>query len=200
MMTPQEAALSASRRENPPDRRLEAGLHAVLAVRERRAALIKGFAKVGLVPLVVATMNIPGPQKSSPVIQRAFDLAVQDLVVEMGSTRLFLLHKEAPATGPFAIFYDKAAFEVSETKEILVGFEDTHPIGRWMDLDAYSVRGVPLGRSTLGLPARRCFLCDDEATVCRRLGRHPLAELYAYTLWQLSSYVETCGLYRLASL
>lgn len=200
MKTLKEDALPTTHSESIIDSRLEAYLHALLAARERRATLIGGFVGEGLTPLVVATMNIPGLEKNSPVIQRAFDLAVQDLVVELGSTRLFLLHKEAPTTGPFAIFYDKAAHEVLETKATLVEFEHTHPIGRWMDLDAYSTQGVPVGRSALGLPARRCFLCDEEATMCRRLGRHPLSEVHEHTLGNLSSYVETCGLYRLPSL
>jgi holo-ACP synthase len=168
----------------------------LLAARDARKALLEGFFASGLPSLVVATMNIPGSVKSSALICRAFDLALQDLLVELGSGQLLLLCKEAPATGPYAVFSIAEGIAARSMKRQLTAFEDDHPIGRWLDLDVWLEDGTSLGRKELGMKPRRCFLCGEPALSCRRNATHTIGELRAFTKEHLQSYVSNSGLHR----
>ena len=57
-------------------------------------------------------------------------------------------------------------------KRICCEIEDTHPLGRLMDID------VPgLDRASIGLPPRKCLLCDNEVRYCMRARTHSSEEL-----------------------
>ncbi|MGE4585323.1 MAG: citrate lyase holo-[acyl-carrier protein] synthase [Sphaerochaeta sp.] len=174
----------------------DVSLAELLAGRDARTQMVEAYFTSGLPALVVATMNIAGPHKSSNLICRAFDLALQDLFVTLGSGQLLLLHKEAPASGPFAIFFIRQTTTAERMKELLVDFETNHPIGRWLDLDVKLRNGTSLGRKEIGHASRRCFLCNEEATVCRRNATHTIEELEAFTQDHLSTYVSNSGFYR----
>ncbi len=178
----------------------QTNLHSILAAKEERSARIEHLLGDGSSSLVAATMNIPGPRKSSNLINRAFDLALQDLLVELGCSHLFLLHKESGLAGPYALFLIKDTIQPLQMKARLVAFENTHPIGRWLDLDVYLKKGTVLGRDELDLPRRRCFLCDEEATVCRRTAKHSLEQVCAFTEQNLQAYVQTSGIHHPNSL
>lgn len=175
-------------------------LQAILAAREERSRRIEQLFSSGLSSIVTATMNIPGQEKTSMLINRAFDLALQDLFIEFGSDQLFLLQKDSCKAGPYAIFLIKDTIQPLQMKIELVTFETTHPIGRWLDFDVYPQKGSLLGRKNLNLPQRRCFLCDEEATICRRTATHSVQELYSYTEKNLRAYVKYSGIHRSISL
>ena len=65
-------------------------------------------------------------------------------------------------------------------KRACCGIEDTHPWGRLMDIDVLEPAqggAVPLSRSAVGLPARRCLVCDRPARECMRERAHTLEQL-----------------------
>ena len=62
-------------------------------------------------------------------------------------------------------------------KQICCDLEETHPLGRLMDIDVLGDDGAPLERSVLGLPPRKCLLCDRPARVCMRAHTHTQEEL-----------------------
>lgn len=74
-----------------------------------------------------------------------------------------------------------------KAKEIAVGVEDTHPLGRLFDVDVLSADGIPLSRADIGQPARKCLLCDREARFCMRNHSHTTGEL----LQEIHRLVET---------
>lgn len=51
-------------------------------------------------------------------------------------------------------------------KECCVQTEERFAGGRMLDVDVMDSHGTPIGRSELGLPPRRCFICDQPAAVC----------------------------------
>ena len=57
-------------------------------------------------------------------------------------------------------------------KRLCCEIEDTHPLGRLMDIDV-----VGVDRSALGLPPRRCLLCGEQVRYCMRARSHTTAQL-----------------------
>ena len=65
-------------------------------------------------------------------------------------------------------------------KRTCMTIEDSHAAARLLDLDVYMADGVQLGRAQIGAPARRCLLCDQPASDCIRLRRHPIQALQTH--------------------
>lgn len=67
-----------------------------------------------------------------------------------------------------------------EIKRTCCGLEDTHPWGRLMDIDILKPSpggAVPVSRSAVGLPERRCLVCERPARECMRNRSHSLEQL-----------------------
>lgn len=64
-----------------------------------------------------------------------------------------------------------------EAKRLCARIEAARPAARLVDLDVYDARGVRIGRTSLGLPARRCLACARPAAECMRLKRHEPEEI-----------------------
>jgi holo-ACP synthase CitX len=67
-----------------------------------------------------------------------------------------------------------------DVKQKCCSIEDTHPWGRLMDIDVLETGPggvVPLSRSAVGLPARKCLVCDRPARECMRERTHSLEQL-----------------------
>ena len=82
---------------------------------------------------------------------------------------------EAGPTGPEALFAVEAPSD--ELKRALIVLETAEPLGRLWDLDVIDPRLGALSRRSLGLPVRRCIVCDEAAHACARSRAHSLAEL-----------------------
>ena len=65
-------------------------------------------------------------------------------------------------------------------KQICCGIEESHPLGRLMDIDVLALgkQGVQMiPREALGLEPRKCLLCGNEVRYCMRAKTHTTAEL-----------------------
>lgn len=137
--------------------------------------------------LLCLTVQPPGPVKrnrSSLIIAEAGVRAVREAFC-VGYEELRDLE-----TGFEAFFLVDLASE--ETKRVACSIEDTHPLGRLMDIDVIVPMGQtsvkPIGREEIGLEPRRCLLCDRTARECMRTRIHSTQEL-------LDKYEETVKSY-----
>ncbi len=64
-----------------------------------------------------------------------------------------------------------------QAKQMACRIEDTHPLGRLMDIDVLEGEGNILPRAMVGLQPRRCLLCGNEARVCMRARTHTAQQL-----------------------
>ena len=71
-----------------------------------------------------------------------------------------------------------------ETKRLCCEIEDTHPLGRLMDIDVIchfdrsgEISLRPLSREDIGLPPRPCLICGRPVRECIRARRHTTEEL-----------------------
>lgn len=120
-------------------------------------------------PLLSLTLNIPGPVKNIPEAKEIFDAALAEI-----ATYPFLVHERlltCKETGCEALF--ALHVKAHTLKTLTCKSEETHPLGRFMDLDVIDVDGTILSRAF----PRTCFVCDAPAKVCARSQKHPLQTL-----------------------
>lgn len=77
---------------------------------------------------------------------------------------------------------------LADAKRTACRIEDTHPLGRLMDIDVITADG-PLSRGSIGLPERRCLLCDQPARMCMRARNHTAAQLLDKIKELLTKYI-----------
>ena len=150
---------------------------AVLAARDARQGRCDSFrARTGGSGCVVAVSTvIPGADKKpagADLLVRAASAALQALGLMTPSS---LQEHGEDVLGEFLLFTDAADGRCM--KERCVALESALPWGRLIDLDVYDAEGHPVTRHALGLTERTCFVCDEPARDCMRLGRHRGAEL-----------------------
>jgi len=153
-------------------------LDAILRAKEERAfkqkELLSRFPKASLISL---SINIPSSIKLSHeavVVHECAHQSILSLLEEEGIELLYCETKIAP-TGAESLFTCKA--EAKVLKAFTCKLENTHPLGRLMDIDVLDFTGAVLSRSALGFPKRQCFVCDDEAQRCARAQKHTYREL-----------------------
>jgi holo-ACP synthase len=155
---------------------LAVSLEQILAARERRsarqAAALARFGK----PLVSVTVVMPGSVKDGPLPRRVMTEALRALATVADDQRWRVLAGEGrwQHSGAEALFVVDAGEWL--LKSATVQLEEHHPLGGLWDLDVFAPQGL-VTRRQLGLPARRCLVCERPAYVCGRSGRHPPEEL-----------------------
>ncbi len=158
-------------------------LQELLESRDRRARrqgeLLSQFPGRALLCL---TVQLPGPEK-----RNALSLEIARAGVEAVEKRFNPVFEETNdlETGFEAFFIVDG--QPLEVKKAAVEIEDTHPLGRLMDLDVIGPEG-PVGRASIGLQERRCLICEKPARYCMRAGSHTQDELIAKIKQLVSSY------------
>ena len=77
-----------------------------------------------------------------------------------------------------------------EAKRMACAIEDSHPLGRLFDMDIIDNQVQPVSRHEVGLPPRRCLLCDNEARFCMRNHTHTMQELHQRIHEMIDRYVR----------
>jgi len=126
------------------------------------------------VALASLTLVVPGPDKNPAWAAEVFDAAVRSTISAVGAENVRHVETHETVAGPQG--YLVLAGSPHAVKRRLVEIEDTHPWGRLFDLDVV-VDGVPVSRTEIGAPPRRCLVCDGPAAPCARSRAHDLPTL-----------------------
>ena len=130
--------------------------------------------------------NIPGSHKN---IVEAY-LLVRLFHVELAKRFIFKRPMMMDtADGP----YDLIPLNQGNLKDIkiqLIELEDTHPLGRFIDLDIHQQMSQSISRADFGLPFRKCYLCELDAHVCARNQTHDIQDLISYVKDHISAYLS----------
>ena len=156
---------------------MEVTLMELLDARERRAARQQALLRRYGAALICFTMNIPGPEKDSPLIRRGFRLGVSLLEGQLAAAGLTPLYREQTCenTGCEALYVlDGSPLAI---KAMTVELEDAAPLGRLFDMDVIRPDGRKVERQALGLEGRTCLICGGPAQVCARSRAHPVEQL-----------------------
>ena len=159
----------------------EATLHEVLDNREQRVLRQKQLLGDYGATLICFTMNIPGPIKYDPWVRAGFDLGKMRLLDILSAAKIPLLHQETiyAVTGCEGFFVVDAPAE--QIKKLTVQLEDGEELGRLYDLDVLTAAGDKCSRTQMGLPGRKCLLCDKPASVCGPIRAHSAGQLWQRT-------------------
>ena len=153
----------------------EVTLMEILRAREERVKLQQQLLKQFQCPLVCFTMNIAGPVKNTPLIQRGFRAGLDALEQRIPSHDIQKRHIEIAVTGCTAMLAVRA--DAAKLKALCVAIEDTTPLGRLFDMDVLDTTGAKLERST----QRGCMVCGAPGRSCAAGRLHSVAQLQATT-------------------
>ena len=121
--------------------------------------------------IVCLTVQFPGSLKRSPDSVMIGEAGVKALRGAFPGNEIEVRDLE---TGFEA--YLSVGMPAQQLKRVCCGIEDTHPLGRLMDIDVITPSG-PLDRTSVGFEPRRCLICDKPARYCMRAHTHSQAEL-----------------------
>ncbi|MGT2947913.1 citrate lyase holo-[acyl-carrier protein] synthase [Streptococcus devriesei] len=153
-------------------------LEDMMAAREKRSfrqkALLEKYQGQSLLCL---TMNIPGPVKTSPALNQAFEEIVTDVRHQLNNDTVFD-HLLMLDTG--WEYYLVSSLPPEVLKRKMIATETAKPVGRLMDLDVLTLKDgfvQPISRRELGFPARQCYICHEDAKVCGRSRKHSIEDM-----------------------
>ncbi len=145
--------------------------------------------------LVSVTMVMPGPVKRNAISLALADKAEVFLLRQKQLQIEFMTRRDLN-TG--SEIYLISRLPMMETKRLCCRIEDEHPLGRLWDFDVIRPDSVPLSRTELGLPPRKCIICgDQDALTCIRARRHSKSDLYARVEALFNQYRDTPDDYEL---
>lgn len=148
-----------------------------LAAREARQELLSRALSAGRPATLFVSLNLPGPDKWPPGSTGLFLWGCEQIAETFHGS--LLLAADRDALGHLALRVLDA--DPLAVKRLCIGIEERHPAARLLDLDVYSSETSQIGRASLGLPARRCLVCDQPAVECIRVKRHIFDEVISKT-------------------
>ncbi|WP_311335809.1 citrate lyase holo-[acyl-carrier protein] synthase [Cardiobacterium hominis] len=149
-------------------------LDAVLAARDARVARQQAMLAQGGV-LLSLTLVAPGAVKRSPLLDAIFAAALAALRPLVDDARARI--EAVDDSGHHALYLLDG--EARDWKTRMLALENRAPLSRLWDIDIIGGDGVAVSRRDLGLPPRRCLICDDDAKTCARERRHSINALQA---------------------
>ncbi len=153
----------------------EATLSQILERREARAARQLELISLYNAPVICFTMNIAGPVKTTPLIERAFKAGLDLLKVSIKDYKIISQEQHFLATGCEALFSVQGNSEI--LKDLCVSIEESSSLGRLFDIDVISENGIKLERKT----PRVCLICNKPGRICARGRVHSATEVFAKT-------------------
>ncbi|MDF7682742.1 citrate lyase holo-[acyl-carrier protein] synthase [Lactobacillus sp. ESL0679] len=154
----------------------------VLAAKDQRVALqTQLFNQNPSSTLLDIKLNIPGPIKNNHYLKQLFTTGCTNLEKDLKAQGIkYNLVTSWDNPSGCENFYLLNA-NAKDVKQVTITFEDENRLGRLFDADVLiKEQNAALSRSKLGLPVRRCFLCNRPAKECARSRRHSVAELQNY--------------------
>ena len=146
----------------------------ILAARDARVARQQAMLAQGGV-LLSLTLVAPGAVKRSPLLDAIFAAALAALRPLVDDARARI--EAVDDSGHHALYLLDG--EARDWKTRMLALENRAPLSRLWDIDIIDRDGVAISRRDLGLPPRRCLLCDADAKTCARERRHSIAALQA---------------------
>lgn len=154
----------------------------ILDARERRAELQKKLLTEYCATLVSFTMNIAGPIKNTPVIERAFRHGLAQLSSQLPKEKLLFESSRSEPHGCEA--FVSVNLSADTVKQICVGIEESSPLGRLFDMDVIDASGKKLERKK----ERGCIVCGKAGRECAAGRLHSIEEIVALTNKIITDY------------
>lgn len=157
----------------------------ILNAREMRSFHVKkSLEKSPLVLLIKA--NIPGNNKNIWIAKYLALLFKKLLEHTCQTTDSYLYQSD---DGPYVII-NLPSDDIISIKHCLMHIEETHPLGRFIDLDLFDTPHRSISRSEIDAPLRTCMLCESPAIECMRNHNHHPYEIIQHIEKNVISYLQ----------
>lgn len=166
----------------------------ILVTRDQRMAKEKQLLNDYDTTLIVFSLNLPGGTVITDTIAELHSYGMRQLVASIAPYEKRVEHIEVSEDplGPISYICLDVSWE--KVKSIAIDIEERDMYGRLFDIDVIQSTGQHIGRKDLNHAPRRCFICDEEATICRRSGAHTLDELQTYVRQLLHHFEDIMNL------
>jgi holo-ACP synthase/triphosphoribosyl-dephospho-CoA synthase len=162
----------------------------ILNAREQRADLRKEFFALKRHSISLC-LNVPGYPKSNSVYLEFFNLILEELKIYLQANRIFISSEkviEDDAGSFFIAGLEEARLSVKQIKLITEKFEESHLLGRFIDVDIFDNEGNPVSSGK----AKMCFYCEEQSAVlCMREERHSFDEVRVFQHQKIKQYLES---------
>jgi holo-ACP synthase len=152
-------------------------LEEILKAREKRAKTQRELINIYRTTLISFTLNVPGAEKNNPSFTKIHEIGIHLLEEELRKQNIKLIHKIVQITADGDEAFLTVGSDSLSVKRITTAIEEKHELGRLFDFDVFNINGEQVSRIELGLPERKCLLCNDSAKVCGRSRKHSVDEL-----------------------
>ena len=160
-------------------------IDSILSSREQKLIQIQNLLQSHELVISVKS-NIPGSNKN---ISEAY-LLVRLFHVELSKMLIFKKPSMTEsADGPYFLIPIKHG-DPNEMKKVMINIESSHPLGRFIDLDVHQHSDASISREDLGVPPRKCYLCEHDAHFCSRNQTHDIQDLVTYVKENVSAYLN----------
>lgn len=153
------------------------GLERILEAREKRVELQRQLQEEYKLPMLVLRANMPGIDKDNEMSNNIVEF-INELILEILNEKIIYTTFINEGEGPIIIHV--VDLDSKELKGMAISIEETHQLGRCVDIDVYDENSCGISRRDLGYSARRCFLCDEEAHICVRSRKHNIEDVIKF--------------------
>ncbi len=160
--------------ENPVDPALLADMLAAREERWNRRLVLCGKART----VLSLTLCLPLPFRRESFWRSLLGQKSRELETYLTEAGIGLRGRESLSGADGDAYFFLSDADPAQLKRLCVAFEEQAD-GRVLDADVMS-GGEAVGRSELGLPPRKCFLCGRPAAECVSRGVHDPGEVAAW--------------------
>lgn len=166
----------------------------VLLAREKRADLQKKLLAEYNATLISFTMNIAGPIKNTPLIERAFCFGLDEIYASIPKDKILFERTTSDFCGCEAMI--AVDIDALAVKEIAVKIEESSRLGRLFDIDVISANGEKLDRRF----ERGCIVCGKSGRECSAGRVHSADEIVEITIKIMTDHFAKVDADRLSRL
>lgn len=149
-------------------------MNRMLEAKEKRYYKIKALTEKYEAPVLSFMLNIPGEDKNfeeAVSFHKKYVEKIKNLLEEKKIKILFEDYQNLITGMEYLAVLDGDGRLI---KKLMMEVEEESLGGRLLDLDIYDKDFSQISRSSLGLPERKCILCDDTARTCIKEERHKI--------------------------
>jgi len=129
--------------------------------------------------VICIRLNIPGPDKTRDIFVKFHEHLTEEFLELFSRTGADILFSEKTVTADGPEYLMVCPVDAVWIKKMAIEFEDSNEGGRLADIDVMDSDSLPLSRESLGIPPRKCLLCNSPARDCIVLGSHDISEVMA---------------------
>lgn len=169
-------------------------LSELLDARESRARMQKELILKHKAPLICFTMNVAGPTKTSPSIERAFSEGARQIREKISPYSALCWLDIREKSGP--VLFSSVSAPPKKLKALMVEIEEGHPLGRLFDIDVLDTDGKKITREC----ERGCIVCGAAGRACAAGRLHPLSDIVNITDKMIRDFFADTDAQRIAEL